>query len=265
MVYDTFMFFNELDLLEIRMEELWDIVDKFVITEATTTHRGNPKRLIFSENKERFKKYDEKIIHFVVDDLGHDSNNPWVAEGNQRDYFATQMVFSDNDIIIIGDVDEIPKGSTLKRSLPRTLDEDGIRILVQAVRYYYVNYVSNRRWLGTLVTYASKLKGTTPTKLRTWMHGGQCSIRHLYDGGWHFSYIAEPSVIKEKIRSFAHDEYDKEEIHSIEHITQCINDGIDVFGRGMKFEVSNDGDLPRYLIENKDKFQSLFYNKGESI
>ena len=54
MVYDCFSFFNELDLLEIRLNVLKDVVDKFVLVEATRTHTGRPKPLYYEENKARF-------------------------------------------------------------------------------------------------------------------------------------------------------------------------------------------------------------------
>lgn len=43
MIYDCFSFFNELDLLEIRLNVLKDVVDRFVLVEAGETHAGKPK------------------------------------------------------------------------------------------------------------------------------------------------------------------------------------------------------------------------------
>ena len=57
MIYDCFTFFNELDLLEIRLNELDLVVDKFVLVEANFTHQGKEKRLLFEENKNRFFKW----------------------------------------------------------------------------------------------------------------------------------------------------------------------------------------------------------------
>ena len=59
-VYDCFTFFNELDLLEIRLNELNDVVDYFVLVEATTTYSGKPKELYFQKNKDRYKKFEKK-------------------------------------------------------------------------------------------------------------------------------------------------------------------------------------------------------------
>lgn len=68
-IYDCFTFFNEIELLKIRFEELYNVVDKFVLVEATQTFTGEPKELFFLKNKNLFSKYEDKIIHVVVDDL----------------------------------------------------------------------------------------------------------------------------------------------------------------------------------------------------
>ena len=67
-IFDTFTFYNELDLLELRLNILGDVVDHFVINEANITFTGKPKPLYYQENKERFKKWEHKIIHHVTID-----------------------------------------------------------------------------------------------------------------------------------------------------------------------------------------------------
>lgn len=109
-VYDCFIFFNELDLLEIRLDELDSIVDYFVIVEATKTHSGKSKALVFGENRERFHKYTDRIIHIVVDDMPElVNNNRWVLENYQRRCISRGLIAcKGEDIIVISDVDEIP-------------------------------------------------------------------------------------------------------------------------------------------------------------
>ena len=68
-VYDCFTFFNELDLLEVRLNELDGVVDRFVLCESPYTFRGQPKPLVFQENRARFARFLPKIEHVVVDDL----------------------------------------------------------------------------------------------------------------------------------------------------------------------------------------------------
>ena len=61
MIYDCFTFFNEFDLLEIRLNELDSVVDKFVLVEATKTFSGLDKPLYFNENKNKFNKFEGRF------------------------------------------------------------------------------------------------------------------------------------------------------------------------------------------------------------
>ena len=108
MIYDCFTFFNELDLLEIRLHTLKDVVDKFVIAEATRTHTGKSKNLVFAENRMRFSEFEDKIIYIRVDDLLSEEevvkdiyNLPWVNENRQRNALIKGLVNAgDNDILV---------------------------------------------------------------------------------------------------------------------------------------------------------------------
>ena len=52
-IYDGFLFFNELDLLDLRLNTLNDVVDYFVLVESSITHQGESKPFIFEENKQK--------------------------------------------------------------------------------------------------------------------------------------------------------------------------------------------------------------------
>jgi len=105
MIYDCFMFFNELDLLEVRLNELNDVVDKFIISECTRTFSNQPKELIFQKNIDRFKDFLHKIEYMVIDekDLPY-FDAAWTYENYQRDIMARALAnCSPEDIIIISD------------------------------------------------------------------------------------------------------------------------------------------------------------------
>ena len=65
MIFEASMFFQENDLLEIKLNQHWNFVDKFIIVEAGETHTGVKKDLLFDHK--RFKKYSEKIIYRSFD------------------------------------------------------------------------------------------------------------------------------------------------------------------------------------------------------
>ena len=116
MIYDCVPFFNELDILKLRMQIMAPYVDFFVIEEASVTFSGEPKRMIFAENRQLFAEFEEKIRYVAVE------NSP--LEGvttHERDKFQKNQLIrglSDcrpEDIIIFSDVDEIPNPKTLVR------------------------------------------------------------------------------------------------------------------------------------------------------
>ena len=111
-VYDCFTFFNELDLLEIRLKMLSDVVDYFVIVECAKTQQGEDKPFYYEQNKERFSQWHKKVIHIKVDDvqdISHDVLEDWSIENHQRNCIFRGLVNAlPDDIIIISDLDEIP-------------------------------------------------------------------------------------------------------------------------------------------------------------
>lgn len=107
MIYDCFQFFNELDILKIRMNVLKDVVDRFVISESTVTFSGKKKPLYYAENREMFAEFEDKIIHQVVDDTPN--VNPFERDSFQKCAVKRPLekLCKDDDIIIFSDVDEI--------------------------------------------------------------------------------------------------------------------------------------------------------------
>ena len=76
-VYDCFPFFNEMELLKMRLEELDGVIDHFVLVESIETQRGALKPLYFKENRHLFERYLPKIIHFELNER-HPEMSLWV-------------------------------------------------------------------------------------------------------------------------------------------------------------------------------------------
>jgi beta-1,4-mannosyl-glycoprotein beta-1,4-N-acetylglucosaminyltransferase len=277
-IYDVFPFFNELDLLEIRLNHLNSHVDYFVITEATMTHAGNHKPLFFKENFDRFKRFEKKIIHQVVEGF------PAELSTFERDWFQRNEVkplleshMQDDDILIYGDIDEIPTISGLDQSKINILNGEVMNHLAQDLFYYYVNLeeisgtllsnmgefegVSNKKWLGTTVSKWSYARNHSVTSLRDRSHVPNSN--RIADGGQHFSYVGGPvpssadERIRAKLKESAHQELNIWRTNSF--LKMRLSRGKDIFGRrGSKLVVRDDLTyLPPYLLNNLDKFESL--------
>jgi beta-1,4-mannosyl-glycoprotein beta-1,4-N-acetylglucosaminyltransferase len=279
MIYDCFIFFNELDLLEVRLNILNDVVDRFVLVEATKTHSNKSKPLHFEKNKTRFSKFMHKIEHIIVDDYPPYEDS-WTFENYQRNCIERGLKnCQPDDIILISDCDEIPN--------PKTIIENkhisGIKVLEQNLYYYYLNYINQNEpiWrLGTkMLTYKDFLhgldevelpdeaylkrklnQGTTATKIR-FVQGAI-----LKNGGWHFSYLGGAKKIQEKIKAFSHQEFNKRKITNIKNIENAIASGGDLYGRDYKFKIVElDNTFPEYILENQDKYSHLIFSPENLI
>ena len=263
MTYDTFSFFNELDLLEIRLNILDPHVDFFVLAESNETFSGQPKPLYYQENKERFAKWNHKIIHIVVDDFPNDpeisrmmDDRPYVPkhlEHFRRAFYQKESLrkgladAEDDDIVYFGDLDEIWK--------PQEIDDKTYK-LQQLCYVYYVNNRSSEDWYGTVVTRYKNIKEGSINDLRA------KPANFLPDGGWHFTNMGGPEAIRAKIEAYDHQEYNKESIKA--KIEKRMQNNEDYIGRnrdykGVKFKFwIDESDLPQYLLENKEKYRHLF-------
>ena len=144
MVYDCFPFFNELELLEIRLNELDPVVDKFILVEATRTFQKKPKPLYYQENKERFKKFEDKIIHIVVDKFPGFFYKWRIPKAWDYDNYQKDQVIlglnncKSDDVIIISDLDEIPSA----RLVEKYKNYPGVKVFEQLFCNYYLNCVA---------------------------------------------------------------------------------------------------------------------------
>ena len=278
-VYDCFQFFNELDILYLRMNILKDVVDYFVISESTVTFSGDPKPLFYEENREMFAAFADRIIHVVVDDTPMDCD-AFTRDHHQKCAVARGLAdASDEDIIIFSDVDEIPDAETLKTLLPK-VEYGRIYMMAQRLFYCYLNLedvsgnnlsvtgefegVSPKRWLGTKICRKSLLKDYTTEELR---NSEQRAIGVRVDnGGWHFSYMgggrgeSVEERVKYKVRSAAHQELNNRRVLS--GIGANIRSRKDLFGRDSRLVVTKiDGSYPLYLREHLPEYDYLLYRE----
>ena len=215
-VVDTCMMFNELDLLELRLRELWSVVDRFVVVEAAFSHAGAPKPLFLAESRSRFETYREKLVYHTLLTspvaAPRDERERAVVERFQRDAIGRALEplgLSRRDIVVVSDVDEIPRGTTVP-SLDGRLRHARFCVFVQRHYHRYVNHAwpdgsGPPRWLGSVACrYASLRKIGAHRVRRGAERAGILFERpdprwcYVEDGGWHLTWMggAEASWIK---------------------------------------------------------------------
>ncbi len=112
------IFSVELDLLEMRIKELWPFVDLFIVLEADKTFTGKPKRLLLKENLKNFLWAKEKFWYELYNGLEKLSSgeSPFKNENKMREQMKKiiERYAKNGDIIICSDVDEIPSSHTIE-------------------------------------------------------------------------------------------------------------------------------------------------------
>jgi beta-1,4-mannosyl-glycoprotein beta-1,4-N-acetylglucosaminyltransferase len=270
-IYDCFCFFNELDVLEVRLNELNEVVDFFVLVEAEWTHQKKSKPLYYELNKDRFAKFHSKIRHIIVkEEPGFFYNfrrpTPWDFEKFQKDQIKMGLYdCKPDDVVIISDIDEIPNPRKIEEN--RNLKSYGV--FQQRMYYYYLNCLEvepsnhslKKWWYGPVMTPFSNFK--TGNKLRIQREINKFTNGTVIeDAGWHFSYLGGVERIIHKIESYAHTEYNSEDFKNPAKIKELIESGKSIFGRDTQCIFTEiNSEFPVYIQNNKEKFKKFIFEK----
>ena len=290
-IFDCFMYFDEEMILDLRLNILNSHVDYFIIVESRYNHKGEKRKLLF--NKEKFIKYRDKIIYLVHDEVPskvkriNDEDdektqtnkyimNALYRENAQRNYIINGLTkANDDDIILISDVDEIPKIDSVN------FDKLNNKIILfkQDMFYYKFNLcLPNFKWTGTKACRKKNL--ISPQWLRNikdrkypffrldtfFSDKKYTDIKIVNDGGWHFSNIKTAKAIEHKLKSYLHHKEFDDVPLSIKEIDQLVQNKkaiydlkvdkrVNKIGNGValeKFEISK---LPNHIISNQKKFK----------
>ena len=290
-IFDCFMYFDEEQVLDLRLNILYKDVDYFVIVESTYNHKGEKRRLLF--DKKKFLKFKDKIIYLIYDktpesvwpineeDTDELKNhkyimNPLYRENAQRNFISEGLkIANKDDLILVSDVDEIPKLDSL--DLSKIKDE--IILFRQDMFYYKYNLsLPDFKWSGTKGVRKKRL--ISPQWLRNikdkkypffrvdtfFSDKKYTNIKIVSDGGWHFSNIKTPELIEHKLRSYLHHrEFDQksltvDEINSLVKKKQAIYDlrvdkTVNKVGNGLILTNFDLKKLPSYIKNNLEKYK----------
>ena len=285
------MFFDEEQILDLRLNVLNETVDFFVIVESIYNHRGEKRELIFDKNK--FGKFKNKIIYIIHDEIPkqvetvnqNDSEseknrkyimNAVYRENSQRNYISQGIKEAEkNDIILISDVDEIPKFENINI---REITNKIIMFKQYMFHYKYNLVLPNFKWTGTKAVRKKNL--ISPQWLRNtkdrnypiyridtfFSKKKYNNIKIIEDGGWHFSNIKTPKMLNHKFRSYLHHiEFDKAKINEND-IQKLINNKQAAYnlaadqrgskvGNGAILENFDNKKLPLYIQNNIEKYK----------
>jgi beta-1,4-mannosyl-glycoprotein beta-1,4-N-acetylglucosaminyltransferase len=278
-IIDAFMFFNEADLLEIRLNELDPVVDWFVIVESLQTFSGKTRAALLPEIWDTVKPFEHKIKYQVLSRLlpeyrksWNKSKIIWPREHFQRNALleaALEIPATHDDILMISDCDEIPRMTTLRDNLGELTR--GIHTLEMDLFYYSVN---NRLsyWNGTTIGRIAEIRESGgPAAIRERNGKGNIVIKN---GGWHFSYFGGPEHMKTKVESFSHSSERRFKKFLKKDPQEILSDIVsrrDVVGRDFPSREhwhSDDPRLPGHFLNNPHRyahFTEEFYKRSPLV
>lgn len=260
-IVDCFMFYNELDILKIRLHEIYDVVDHIIIVEASKTHTGKSKPLYYSENKHLFDRYHDKIIHLVTDfdedyafrKCMNSINEHWYRENFQRECIQVlihQLDLMDEDILIVTDADEIPSKQVIQdiRSGTMKIQDNHLYSIEMALYYYNIELTTSRKWYHPKIfNYFTYKNHKLLTDIRL-----SSPSNIIRDGGWHLSYFGDENFIKNKVESFAESIEYTEEGKNIDYLKDCIDKSILHFNKEQLIHIPlvSNKNVPSFFISS---------------
>ena len=257
MIFDSFLFFQELDLLEIRLNYLYEYVDKFVIIESCQTFSGKKKQFNFEKHKGRFKKFLKKIIYYKITDFhnspeelyqylsthkysnkrsiyrileNHDHYNKqeisWVLDSYHRE--CINLVLSkfcnSDDLVIVSDLDEIPSTKVFKLITKKS--KLYFPLVCEQIEFkYFLNSFNNKEWIGSIIAPYSYLKNKSLNVMRIESY----RFKKINNAGYHFTSLGGEKLLKMKIENWAHQEFNLDDIKN--NLRKNLLSGRDVFYR----------------------------------
>ena len=278
-VFDSIIFFNELELLEMRLNILNDVVDHFVLTESPFTVSGNEKPLYYQENKDRFAKFNDKITHHITEEIPNDfshmlEKSKFHVAYKEPDPYGTPMIdipirfqralynrnnsafaiekagAKDDDLIITSDADEIINPYVLEDL--DWFDSNNHYVATGPGYYFKLNFLYQDDWMGPRLCTWKHLKNTTVDQHR---QDHQRAYR-IEDAAWHFSFLGDAENFKLKLASYEHTENNTEAVTG--NAVQKVEEGLDPLGRGQQYKaVPIDDTYPEYIQNNQEKYSNL--------
>lgn len=262
MIYNLFQFSGENEILEIHLNELCNVVDFFVIGSCQYSHTGIYKGINPIPN-ELLEKFKNKIIFVEIPYVKNP--DPWYNEklGRQFLYEYIKNHLNKDDLLLVGDLDEITKASILEKEVQNITQP----ITFVGDYFYYCLDLWGRKSPDCFLIRSKWAEEKDLNWFRSHRTNFQYKniFKHIENSSWHFSSVGSPQFIQNKLKYFAHAPECPEYVHDLDWIIQRIKnkqhlskDG--TFPNELKQIDINYDNHPKFLVDNKEKFKHLCYN-----
>jgi hypothetical protein len=258
-VIDIFTYNGEKDILRLHLAILGPYVDKFIICEAKTTFSGQKKPLYFFRDQRYFKPWWHMIEYFVIDEnytpeeikMAEESPNTVGASHWKREFLQKESLkkalfaakLEDDDIVFVGDVDEIWNPSLLEGNFEGI---DKIKLLVYS---YYLNNRSSEEFWGPISARYDMLKDGILNHIRN------TAERTQMVHGWHFTSMGGLQEVKRKLNdSYTLESYNMGLVPG--WVENCLSQRKDLLNRPFTYSLDESA-WPKYLTDNRKKYAHL--------
>jgi len=260
-VIDNFLFSNEFDMLELRLETMYDSVDTFVIVESDHTFTNTPKEYNLEKNINRYSKWADKIVYLKVKSPKY--NSAWDNEFWSRDQF--KLAWNDlqtGDILLISDCDEIIRPESISFIRNSSYDYYALMSPIFNFKFNYLN-TSNEYTVWPVAYRYYPDVDYVPSGMRR-VSNERDLFRHrfgegilLHHAAWHFSSLGNDEFVKNKLKSFSHTEFNTSEYVDNVNIDKHIIENKNHINQnsGSWRRVKLDEYFPKPILENIEKYR----------
>lgn len=273
-IIKPFLFKDELDVLEIQLEELYDVVDYFVIVEGELSFQGRLREgyPFYQNNAIRYEKYKDKILYYKIDADAYPNNYPEVSSPERRDFSYAMMKeavknlgLPNDAVVLFGDCDEIPRREAVMaiRDGQIKVEHDTIIVLQMALYYFYFNYISaTTKWNGfKALTLENFLAKEIYNQVRC-LHDYK-PLPTIKNCGWHYSYFGDLDFVINKLNTTCDGTQLRQDsrVANKENIQEAMKTGKDIYHRtDHHWEILpiEELDLPQGVAANQEKYKQYF-------
>jgi len=209
MIIDTFMFNDEFEMLDIRLDISNNYVDKWIILEGNRTWSGKEKPYHLAARIDEYQqKYNNKI-QLINLDIPADYKD-WKCENFSRASLQAGIdLYDANDVVIHSDLDEILDPEKIQSILDLLEKENKPVNCTLDMFIFKFDQKLYRTWSGPVV--AKKCMFNTPQELYKGDQYKKKNRSHcvVHPGiiGWHWTWIGNDDRIKNKVESCIESQY----------------------------------------------------------
>ncbi|EKX38222.1 hypothetical protein GUITHDRAFT_144340 [Guillardia theta CCMP2712] len=320
-VYDMVTFFQETQMLLLRLHELNSTVDVHVVVEGDRTFRGDAKQRLLPRWLRRFQSFKHKLRLVFAPLPAHldISLDPCTSEGKcaqdvfdqalanswtsgyrnwfKREWYSRHALAwglwdaQPDDLLILGDVDEIPRASLVRAMKECEGVGDAVGMSSQWFQYKWWMVKKDRYfWTPALLLFRSlavpDIAFSHPrTRPGDVERGRSISLKSLRcfgfwrlipwmeNKGWHFSYFGSTTSLLRKISSFSDEDFGLS--GNLTLLEEVVRSGLDFHSVLETLNKKNSDSLrkldkwtdisrlPKYLQDHLDMFDEDWSNNEE--